>query len=64
MGHCRAHAAASRPPCLSCSHVEQAIWRHAARAQRVVAEAVKGVRAAGKTAIATMAMNCHVTLTP
>lgn len=51
-------------PALTTARMAKAVPRHAVRAQRVVAEAVKGVRAAGKTAIATMAMNCHVTLTP
>lgn len=51
-------------PALTTARMAKAVPRHAVRAQRVVAEAVKGVRAAGKTAIATMAMNCHATLTP
>ena len=50
-------------PVLTTAQMAKAVPHHAVHAQRGVAVAVKGVRAAGKTAIATMAMNCHATLT-
>ena len=51
-------------PVLTTARMAKAVQLHAVRAPRDVAVAAREVKAAGKTAIATMAMNCHATLTP
>ena len=51
-------------PVLTTARMVKAVQLHAVRAQRDVAVAAREVKAAGKTAIAAMAMNCHATLTP
>lgn len=49
-------------PVLTTAQRAQAVRRHVAHAQRVVAVVVKAAKVVGKTANATMAMNCHATL--
>ena len=65
MAHVKAAVAKSSAaiPVLTTVRMAKAVRRHVAHAQRVVAVVVKAAKVAGKTANATMAMNCRATLT-